>query len=107
MHLDAVDEVVFSDTVDVLKSVRRGHSSARSPWNEINLWQQGREGGRVKRRGVSGQDKLESYHDTDSSNGSKGGGTRRHVEQKARRVTRAGASATIQLPYQQSACDPA
>lgn len=39
VHLDPVDEVVFRDTINVLQSVRRGHSPARSARNEINLRQ--------------------------------------------------------------------
>lgn len=47
-YLDAVDEVVLSDTVDVLQSIRGGHGSAGSFRDEIDLCQQGGRTGREK-----------------------------------------------------------
>lgn len=38
-HLDAVDEVVFSDTIHVLQSISRGHGPAGPSRDEVDLCQ--------------------------------------------------------------------
>lgn len=53
VHLDAVNEMMLRDTVDVLKSVCGGHSSARSPWDEFNLWHRRRKN-KAKKGGSAG-----------------------------------------------------
>lgn len=36
-YLDAIDEVVFGHTIDILQSIRRGHGSAGPSRDEIDL----------------------------------------------------------------------